>query len=305
MHFSRRGDLIFQDSGVNSLKKWFLAIRPNTLFASISPVLIGTSMAYKDGVFHLPSALMAAIGAISIQIGTNLANDYYDFIHGVDTQDRLGPARVTQQGIMAADSVKRGFLIAFLISILAGIYLIFRAGIPILFIGLLSIIFGITYSAGPFPIAYLGLADPVVIIFFGPVAVGGTYYVQALRIKGDVILAGFAPGFISNAILTVNNLRDWKTDKIAGKKSLAVRFGKRFARIEYMSSLIVAFIIPVLLVSRNHYYHLICWGAFLLWLFPVRIIWQEPTVLYNRLLKSTAMLLFTYSLLFSLGWIAG
>ena len=305
MHSSKEGNLTFQDSGANSLKKWFLAIRPATLFASISPVLVGTSMAYKDGVFHLPSALAAAIGAIFIQIGTNLANDYYDFVHGVDHEGRLGPVRVTQKGIIDPDSVRRGFIIAFIVAILAGIYLILRGGMPIFIIGVLSIIFGITYSAGPFPTGYYGLADPLVIIFFGPVAVGGTYYVQALSINGKVLIAGLGPGLISNAILTVNNLRDWETDKLAGKKSLAVRFGKGFARGEYILSIAAAFIIPIFLISSNHHYHLICWGAFLLCLSPMRIIWEEPSGLYNKLLKSTAMLLFAYSLLFSIGWIAG
>ena len=305
MHSLKEGNLIFQDSGADNLKRWLLAIRPNTLFASISPVLMGTAMAYADGAFLPIPALAAAIGALFIQIGTNLANDYYDFIHGVDTPDRLGPIRVTQQGIIPPDYVKKGFIIAFLIATLAGIYLVFRGGTPILVIGILSVILGIAYTAGPFPIGYHGLADPLVIIFFGPIAVGGTYYVQALQIKGNIIIAGLGPGFISNAILTVNNLRDWHTDKSAEKKTLAVRFGKGFARVEYIASLIMAFIIPFLIVSRNHRYHLICLGAFLLSLIHIRIIWQEPSQIYNKLLKNTAMLLFAYSLLFSLGWITG
>lgn len=305
MHSLKREDLTFQDSGAHNLKNWVLAIRPVTLFASISPVLIGTSMAYVDGVFHLPSALAAAIGAIFIQIGTNLANDYYDFIHGVDTHGRVGPIRVAQQGIIFPGYVKKGFIIAFLIAILAGLYLVLRAGMPILIIGVLSIIFGIAYSTGPFPLGYYGLADPLVIIFFGPVAVGGTYYVQALNIKGNIILAGLGPGFISNAILTVNNLRDWETDRIAGKKSLAVIFGKGFARAEYIISVLVALIVPILLVSKDHYYHLISIVALLLSFFHIESLWQEPGIIHNQLLRITAITLFLYSLLFSLGWIAG
>ena len=302
----KKGHPISPNLEIGTLKKWIIATRPNTLFASISPVIIGTSMAYADSLFHLPSALMAATGAFFIQIGTNLANDYYDFIHGVDSSDRLGPLRVTQAGILDPDSVKRAFIIAFFIATLSGIYLIWRAGLPILIIGLLSILFGLTYTAGPFPLGYYGLGDPLVIIFFGPVAVGGTYYVQALSIKDYVLIAGLAPGFISNAILTVNNLRDIETDKRAGKKTLAVRFGKGFARAEYLLSLFIPFIIPFFLISKNHCWHLICCLSFLLCISCIKVIlFEEPGLIYNKVLKNTASMLFIYSLLFSLGWIIG
>ena len=303
MHFLKKENLNFQNLEGGSLRNWIVAIRPYTLFASVSPVLIGTSMAYANRVFHLPSSVMALFGAVFIQIGTNLANDYYDFIHGVDTEARVGPLRVTQKGIIRPELVKKGFVVAFFLSAVCGLYLIMRAGLPILIIGLISIACGIAYTAGPIPLGYIGIADLLVVVFFGPVAVSGTYYVQALSVKKEVILAGLAPGFISNAILVVNNLRDIETDARAGKRSLAVRYGKRFARAEYVFSLIVALFVPVFLLSDEHRAHLLCWLSFLM-LFPcIRIIWQKPSPVYNQLLKRTSLFLFTYSVLFSAGWI--
>ena len=303
MHSLKKEDQNSQSSEEDSLKKWIFARRPQTLFASVSPVIMGSSMAYADRVFHLPSSLMAFFGAIFIQIGTNLANDYYDFIHGVDTKERLGPLRVTQQGLIKPDLVKKGFIVAFLLSAICGFYLVMRAGLPILIIGLISIALGIAYTAGPVPLGYIGIADLLVIIFFGPVAVAGTYYVQALSIKRDVILIGLAPGFISNAILVVNNLRDIETDACAGKKSLAIRFGKGFARAEYLISLIIAFLVPLFFLSKSHRFHLLCWISFLIIIPHVKVLWQKPSPLYNQLLKKTALFLFVYSLLFSAGWI--
>jgi len=304
MHFWRRGSQAFQNTEEGSLKRWFLAIRPNTLFASISPVIIGGAMAYRDHLFHLPSFIFALLGALFIQIGTNLSNDYYDYFHGVDSEKRIGPIRVTQKGLIDPDSIKKGFVLSFLFASLVGIYLVIRGGLPILIIGIISIILGILYTAGPFPISYHGISEPFVIIFFGPVAVAGTYYVQALSIKKEVIIAGLAPGFISNAILTVNNLRDVDTDKEAGKKSLIVRFGKGFGRMEYIISLFVAFLIPFFLLSKDHFYQLISCLSFAFIIPYLRIIWQDPNPLYNRLLKKTSVLLLIYSLLFSVGWIS-
>lgn len=304
MHFLRKEDPTSLSLETGTLKKWIIAIRPATLFASVSPVILGSSIAYSEHLFHLPSFLAALLGAIFIQIGTNLANDYYDYIYGIDSEDRIGPIRVTQKGIIEPSFVKKGFILAFSLAILCGIYLIARAGIPILIIGLLSILFGICYSAGPFPISHLGLADLAVIIFFGPVAVAGTYYVQALSIKKNVILLGLGPGFISNAILTVNNLRDLEADKKAGKKSLAVRFGKRFAQAEYLLSLFIAFIIPFFFLSKRHYMHLLACISFLIPLDYIKVLWQKPNPLYNVLLKRTSLSVFLYCLLFSIGWIS-
>ncbi|RMF56518.1 MAG: 1,4-dihydroxy-2-naphthoate octaprenyltransferase, partial [Calditrichaeota bacterium] len=197
-------------------KVWLMASRPRTLGAAIAPVLMGLSMAYADMGLHMPSAIATLICALLIQIGTNFANDYYDFVQGADTGERLGPTRATQAGLVTPQAMKKAFIMVFSVAFLIGLYLIWRGGWPIFLIGVLSILFGILYTGGPYPLGYNGLADIFVLIFFGPVAVGGTYYLQTLQINGLVLIAGLAPGLISTALLTVNNLRDVITDRQAG-----------------------------------------------------------------------------------------
>ncbi|MBI4308915.1 MAG: 1,4-dihydroxy-2-naphthoate octaprenyltransferase, partial [Candidatus Omnitrophica bacterium] len=201
MHSKTNANRIFP----NFLKdhKWLLAIRPKTLPAAIAPVAIGTAMAFGDGVAHWPSAFAALFAALMIQIATNLINDYCDFKKGADTKDRLGPVRVTQAGLIKPKIVLFAAVAAFLLSALACAYLIGRAGWVILFIGIASILSGIFYTAGPRPLGYLGLGEVFVFIFFGPVAVGGIYFVQSLDLNWAVIMAGLGPGFLSTAILAV------------------------------------------------------------------------------------------------------
>jgi len=288
------------------LAVWIMASRPKTLWAAISPVIIGTALAYADRALHWPSALAALFGAIMIQIGTNLSNDYFDYLKGADQADRLGPKRVTQAGLIKPQTVKRGFMLVYGLALVAGLYLTWRGGWPILVICLLSIASGILYTAGPFPLGYLGLGDLFVLIFFGLVAVGGTYYVQALRITRHVMIAGIAPGLMSTAILTVNNLRDINTDRKAGKRTLAVRFGKTFARMEYLGSILGACLVPVLLVFLypGHPYALAAMAVFLLAIPSIiRVFREEPGPIFNLILANTGRLLFIYSILFSIGWV--
>jgi len=283
---------------------WIMASRPKTLWAAIAPVVIGSAMAYADGGFHLLSALAALFGAVMIQIGTNLANDYFDYSKGSDRPDRIGPVRVTQTGLVNPSTMKRATVLVFLLAVLAGIYLVYRGGWPIVVIGLLSILCGILYTGGPYPLGYTGLADIFVLIFFGPVAVGGTYYVQTLQINWIVLLAGLSPGLFSVAILTVNNLRDIESDRISGKRTLPVRFGLTFARMEYLLVLIIACLIPVGLVI---YATESPWLLLTLYVPAVSL----PTIrnvfnsrngkVLNNMLATTGRLLFLYSLLFSLG----
>lgn len=288
-----------------SLSTWLLAARPKTLPAAIAPVLIGTAMAYAAKGFHPLSALAALLGAIFIQIGTNLANDYADFKRGTDTEDRLGPTRVTQAGLIAPDTVKRATIIAFGIAFLLGVYLVFRGGWPIVGIGLTSILFGYMYTSGPFPLAYNGTADLFVLIFFGPVAVGGTYYVQTLSIYEPVIIAGFAPGLFSVAILTVNNLRDIKSDRRGHKKTLAVRFGAGYARTQYLLTLVVACALPAYLYAEyGAPVYILGAGVALLLAVPlIRIVYTQDGRILNRVLAGTGRVLLIYALLFSLGWL--
>ncbi|MCP4229209.1 MAG: 1,4-dihydroxy-2-naphthoate octaprenyltransferase, partial [bacterium] len=175
-----------------------------------------------------------------IQVATNFVNDYADFKKGTDDNTRIGPLRVTQAGLVTPTQMKRAIGTVFFITTLIGLYLVYRGGWPVVVIGLLSMISGALYTAGPYPLGYHGLGDIFVLIFFGPVALAGTYYVQALSVDWVIITAGFAPGFLSAAILTVNNLRDMEGDKKSGKKTLAVRFGRNFAMNEYFYSLLAA-----------------------------------------------------------------
>jgi 1,4-dihydroxy-2-naphthoate octaprenyltransferase len=284
-----------------------LAIRPKTLGAAIAPVMIGTAMAHRDGVSHALYAGLALLGALLIQIGTNLANDYFDFKKGADTAERLGPLRVTQAGLVSPERMKLAFVGVFGLAILSGIPLVLRGGWPIVIVGLISVFLGMAYTYGRFALAYLGLGDIFVVIFFGPVAVGGTYYVQALRLEGMVLLAGLAPGLIATGLLAINNLRDIEGDRKAGKMTLAARFGASFARIEYL----LCFLLPMFLVIG-----LALWEKRLGILAPLAILplaWPllrrvftttDPRLL-NDALATTGKLLLLYSLLFSLGWLYG
>jgi len=289
------------------IKIWIDAARPKTLWAALAPVLIGTAMAYSDGLMHIPSALVASFAAVFIQIGTNFANDYFDSRKGADQKDRLGPVRATSAGLVRPSVMRGAFMLMFLLAFLIGLYLIWRGGWPILIIGILSIIFGILYTAGPYPLAYNGLGDIFVLIFFGPVAVGGTYYVQTGEIVLPVILAGLSPGLISTALLTVNNLRDIYTDEKVGKRTLAVRFGLLFTRMEYLLALLIALcIIPVtlLMIEPHHPYILAGMLVFLFALPSIKaVFFNDINAELNSVLATTGKILLIYSILFSLGWI--
>ena len=287
-------------------KIWLLAVRPKTLWAAVAPVIIGTAMAYESGSFHLGAALAALLGSVMIQVGTNLANDYFDFKKGADSQREFGPVRVTQAGLVSQSEIKTAMVLAYALAFLSGIYLVYLGGWPIVVIGLLSITFGILYTATPLALGYSGIADVFVLIFFGPVATGGTFYVQTLEINTAVILAGLAPGLFSVAILTVNNLRDIETDRIVHKKTLAVRFGANFAKAEYITAVITATLIPLIiyLTTNEHFKATIAAAVIFLTLRPIRkVLSSENETRLNSVLAETAQILLLYSLLFSIGWL--
>lgn len=285
---------------------WIQASRPKTLPASIAPVLIGTAMAYSAGKGYLLAALAALVGGVMIQMGTNLSNDYFDYVKGTDTHERLGPLRVTQAGLVTPSAMKRAIWLVFAIAFLAGVYLVWRASWPIVIIGIASVLFAILYTGGPFPIGYLGLGDIFVLIFFGLVPVGGTYYAQALEFDLSTVMAGLAPGLFSVAILTVNNLRDIETDRKAGKKTLQVRFGRTFARWEYLLAIIMATVLPMILTLTvgDHDYAMLSLVVLPAAIPTVRRVFAStdgPTL--NYCLASTGKLLLLYSVLFSIGWL--
>lgn len=263
-------------------------------------------MAFEAKAGHWPSALAALVGAVLIQIGTNFANDYFDFKKGADQHQRLGPTRMTQAGLIKPDSMRTAAIIFFSLALLVGIYLVWRGGWPIAVIGLLSILFGIMYTGGPYPLGYHGLGEIFVLVFFGPVAVGGTYYVQALDINSIVLLAGLSPGLFSVAILTVNNLRDVESDKLTGKKTLAVRFGKTFARVQYLASIAVATLLPIFfcLTTHRHFFSLISLLVLPAAIPAIKTVFGKTDgSALNNVLSMTGKLLLLYSIIFSIGWL--
>ena len=292
--------------GVHRFQAWLLASRPKTLWAAFVPVLIGTAMAYGDDRAHWIAAACALFGSLAIQVGTNFVNDYSDFAKGADSSERKGPVRVTQSGLLTANEVKAGAATAFVLATVAGVFLIVRGGWPVLTIGALSIATGYLYTGGPRPLGYLGLGDILVLIFFGPVAVVGTYYVQALDVNWIVFIAGLAPGLLSVALLSVNNLRDIEEDAAAGKRTLAVRFGARFARWEYVLCILGAVSIPAVLflVTGLRPWTLACLFVAVAFVPTFRNLFggaSGPDLV--KMLGSTAGLSILYSILFSLTWV--
>jgi 1,4-dihydroxy-2-naphthoate octaprenyltransferase len=288
------------------IEKWILAARPKTLWASISPVVVGTALAYGDGAHHWPSALIALVCAVLIQIGTNFANDYFDYEKGADTEERMGPLRVTQSGMVSPTTMKWATAVVFFFACVGGAILTWRGGWPIAVVGLLCILSGLLYTGGPYPLGYLGLGDLFVFIFFGPVAVGGTYYVQALQVNTTVLVAGMGPGLLITAILTVNNLRDIEVDRKAGKRTLAVRFGKTFTRWEYAFLVLVGVSIPPVLYlhTGQHLSSLLSLLVVLPAISTFRGVFghaEGPSL--NPVLANTARISLLYSVLFSVGWL--
>lgn len=285
---------------------WLLAARPKTLPAGIVPVFVGGVMAYSVGKFSLLPFLAALFGSIMIQIGTNFANDLFDFKKATDRSDRIGPTRVTQAGLVTTRQITIATAIAFALATLAGIYLVYIAGWPIVVIGLVSIACGVLYTAGPFALGYIGLGDMFVLVFYGPVALAGTFYVQTLEMSNGIILAGLPFGMISTAILVVNNLRDIDSDKRGRKNTLAVRFGRRFARVEYLLLLIGAAAMPVILYLLQHTGSGVMLASmFLLFAIPsVKSVFSSSDgVRLNKTLASTGRLLIIYGVLFSIGYL--
>ncbi len=241
-------------------RAWLMAARPQTLPAAAAPVVVGVGLAVGEEVFRPLPAVAALVGAALIQIGTNFANDYYDAVNGADTDDREGFTRVTAGGLIEPPSVKRAMWLTFTAAILLGTYLVWVGGVPILVIGLLSVASGVAYTGGPYPLGYHGLGDLFVFVFFGLVAVTGTYYVQAAAVVDPAfgtlvpgselvplaaVVASLPVAALSTNILVVNNVRDREEDATTGKRTLAVRFGYGFARGEFLLFTGAAYAVPV------------------------------------------------------------
>ena len=304
---------------VSRREAWLIAARPQTLPAGAAPVIVGVGLAVADGVFAPLPAVAALVGALLIQVGTNFANDYYDAVKGTDTEDREGFTRVTAGGLIEPREVKRAMAGTFALAALVGLWLVALGGVPILVAGSASIAAGVLYTGGPYPYGYYGLGDLFVFVFFGLVATGGTYYVQAVATRSvelfplgvpaetvttGAVLAGAGAGALSTAILVVNNIRDRETDRAAGKRTLAVLLGYRLSRIEFLGLFGVAYAVPpVFWLALGH------GPAVLLPLLTMPFAWAIARVVLartdgealNPALERTGQLLALYAVLFALG----
>lgn len=281
---------------------WLLATRPRTLVAAAVPVLVGTALAAHDGKARALPALAALLGAVLIQIGTNLVNDYYDFKKGADAH-RVGETRVSSSGLIEPRQVIAAAGATAVLAVLVGLYLASVGGWPIVAIGIASLLAGYAYTGGPFPLGYHGLGDLFVFIFFGLVAVGGTYFVQAGALGPAALLAAVPVGAIGTGIIVVNNLRDVATDVTVGKRTLAVRFGVTFTRVEYSALLALAAATPLvfLLLGWARPTVLLPLLALPLALAPLRLVWRESGRPLDRGLALTARMQAVFGVLFAIG----
>jgi 1,4-dihydroxy-2-naphthoate octaprenyltransferase len=285
------------------IQVWWLAIRPKTLPAAASGVLMGTALAWRNGVFQLVPAMVALAVALLLQIGSNVANDVFDFERGTDTSERQGPLRVTQAGLLTPAQVKLGMWVIFGLAALFGLYLAFIQGWPVIIIGLFAILSAIAYTGGPFPLGYYGLGDLFVFLFFGLAAVAGTYFVQSGSVSESAWWMSVPVGLIITAILVVNNLRDIENDRKAGKRTLAVRLGERGSRLEYLVCILVAYLILPLAVLMGVVpaFGLLAWGSLPVAIKTAQKVMTNRGAPLNRALAGTGQTVFLYSLFFWIG----
>ena len=282
------------------MSPWLLAARPKTLSAAVVPVLMGSALAA-----HEPTAITwwvfacALFGALLIQIATNFINDALDFKKGADTTERLGPLRVTAAGLLSAETVMRGASVCLILAALCGIPLLYRGGWPMLIVGLASIAAAYAYTGGPYPLAYHGLGELFVILFFGFVAVGGTFYAHSLQLTQSALLAGFAAGSLAAVLIVINNLRDIDSDRQSNKRTLAARFGERFARGEVVGFSLAPFVaVAVMAWMRNQSGLLLTLGALPLAVFVIVRVFRSGGAELNRALAVAGALQWVFGLLF-------
>jgi 1,4-dihydroxy-2-naphthoate octaprenyltransferase len=295
--------MIDESNKPTKFKSWILASRPRTLPAALVPVMVGSALAIYHGIFFPAYSIVALLCSILIQIGTNFTNDLYDYLKGTDTEERKGPLRVLASGLISVKEMKWGIFLVFLTAFLLGLYLVYSVGVMILWIGIFSIIAGLAYTAGPFPLAYNGLGDLFVFIFFGIVGTVGTYYLHAQQFTTLAFLISLPVGALITNILIVNNYRDIEEDKTAGKNTLAVLLGREFSRYEYVFFILISFFIPFLLHFKYD---------FNIWIFLpyitlpiaitlVKMIYALTGTQLNKTLELSAKFSAIYGLLLSIG----
>jgi len=285
---------------------WIAAARLRTLPAAAAPVAVGTACAAASGGVAWGPALAALGGALAIQIGTNFANDVFDAERGADGPDRIGPLRAVSAGLISAGAMKRAMIGAFAVAMLLGCYLVAIAGWPVVAIGIASILSGIAYTGGPWPLGYHGLGDLFVLVFFGFVAVCGTVFVQLGHVPALAVWAALPVGALATAILVVNNVRDRATDVRAGKRTLAVRFGRRAALVEYALLLGIAYAVPFALALAGQRWAVLPLATLPLGLVRLRaVVAAHDGATFNRCLGATAQLLMVHGALFATGLALG
>jgi 1,4-dihydroxy-2-naphthoate octaprenyltransferase len=287
-----------------TVRLWLIAARPRTLPAAVAPVLVGTALAGSEDEFRPLAFAAALVGSVFIQIGTNLANDYSDARRGADTEDRLGPVRVTAGGLMPPRRVLVGTYVAFAVAVAAGAYLAAVAGWELLVVGAASILAGVLYTGGPRPYGYAGLGELFVFLFFGLVAVVGSYYVQTEELRWEAFALAIPIGLLAAAILVVNNVRDIDTDRRAGKRTLAVKLGRPGARGLFAAMVAAAFAAPVAIWAAGG---LSAWILIALAAAPLSVpllrtvLSRTDGPALNAALAGTGRLLAVYSLLIAAG----
>lgn len=288
---------------ISKLEAWILASRPKTLLAALVPVIVGTSLAINDDKLKPVAAFIALLCSLLIQVGTNFVNDLYDFLAGADKKERTGPQRAVASGIITVNEMKSGIVVSFGISFILGLYLVYITGWEILILGIVSIIAGIAYTAGPFPLAYNGLGDLASFLFFGLIGTVGTYYVQAQEISATAFWSSIPVGALITNILVINNYRDRNEDQSNGKHTLAVILGERFTRIQYVLFMIISYLILfiVYFTYKNSLFVFLPILSLPVSLKLVHMIYTLRGSELNKTLELTAKLSALYGLLFAIG----
>lgn len=291
------------DINTNSLKAWVLAARPKTLTGALIPVMIGTSLAYAHGYFNWLPALICGLFACLMQIAANFINDLFDYLKGTDREDRLGPERACAQGWITPNAMKAGIVITVGVACLTGSLLLFYGGWKLIGIGVICVLFAFFYTTGPYPLSYNGWGDLLVLVFFGFIPVGGTYYVQALQLNVPVLVTSLICGLTVDTLLVVNNYRDREADKKSGKRTVIVRFGGRFGEVFYLALGIAAALLCLWFVSEKQYYAALLPQLYLI--FHV-ITWRKMVKInhgkkLNSILGETSRNMLLMGILLSLG----
>lgn len=288
---------------INSIKAWLLAARPKTLAGAATPVLLGCALAYADGWFQPVPALLCFLFAFLMQIDANFINDFFDYLKGSDREDRLGPERACAQGWITLDAMKRGIALTTMTACMVGFFLLFYGGLEMIPVGLLCVLFAFLYTAGPYPLAYHGWGDVLVIIFFGFIPVGCTYYVMCHDWTWSVTIASLACGLIIDTLLMVNNYRDREQDAKSGKRTIVVRLGARAGQRLYLFLGLAAAWLCLLFIASGS-----IWAALLpqIYILPHFMTWQKMVKInrgkeLNRILGETSRNMLLFGVLLALG----